>query len=108
MCLNYECFMPANITINETGKASGSLCPPYSRYTLLVLSQQVQGARRSMYQLPVAPSRNIQGGDLWLGWTYQILGLSDLSSLESKPSLLERLQRTVGQMETLSGEWKNK
>ena len=90
MCLKGEISMQANLTMIKNRNVSGvflPFCINYSRYNSLVLPQQVQGAWRSMYQLPVASSRNIQGGDLWLGWTYQVLGLSDTSSLEPKRSL---------------------
>ena len=30
-----------------------------------------------MHRLPVASSRDIKGGNLWLGWTHKVLGLSD-------------------------------
>ena len=30
-----------------------------------------------MHRLPVASSRDIKGGNVWLGWTHKVLGLSD-------------------------------
>ena len=39
--------------------------------------QQVQVTRRSLHRLPVVSSRDVKGGNLWLGWTYRVLGLNE-------------------------------
>ena len=36
---------------------------------------QVQGARLSVYQLPMVTTRDIKGHQLWLGWQDTSLGL---------------------------------
>lgn len=53
---------------------------PHSLLNFVVFDlQQVQSTRRSLHRLPVASSRDIKGGNLWLGWTYQVLGLNERS-----------------------------
>ena len=39
--------------------------------------QQVQVTRRSLHRLPVVSSRDVKDGNLWLGWTYRVLGLNE-------------------------------
>ena len=49
--------------------------------------QQVQGAWRSVHQLSVASTRDIQGGYVWLGWIDKVLGLSNSSESITRYSL---------------------
>ena len=53
---------------------------PHSLLNFVVFDlQQVQSTRRSLHRLPVASSRDVKGGNLWLGWTYRVLGLNERS-----------------------------
>lgn len=60
---------------------------PHSLLNFVVIDlQQVQSTRRSLHRLPVASSRDVKGGNLWLGWTYQVLGLNERSWKKKKKS----------------------